>query len=304
MVETEYKEWCASNCGRMAGFSLASEGKFEGWYVCGVCRKPTYLMYLYWRRGWKDQSRILCICDTEITDPKVSYEHYKTCSTPGQPWRIYWNKSSGPNSARTHGKQAKNWMGVEYDKQRHIWIIRCPAPLCFYNSARSSEAEANQVLNNHPCPWFGGGTTTFSWSVAVEAILKPIWIELDDRVDIIFSDTATPEEKAQAKAEAKGLGVALAVLMPPFFHAPEEISKEARKRWEARRDDIEYETPGMGRLRIKPPAALVTTVQMPKLDEKELAAIKFAGQSGMFTTADLAKTYGLSVPQVELILKS
>lgn len=51
-----------------------------------------------------------------------------------------------------------------------------------------------------------------------------------------------------------------------------------------------------------PPVAAQSRVTAPKVNEQEREAIKFACSSGMFTTAEVAKTYGLSEAQVKLII--
>lgn len=232
------------------------------------------------------------------------------------------------------GKKGYHWPGVYKAEGKHldkdtIWRLRCPAPMCFYQGAYRTEAEANMLQETHPCPWFGGGTTTISWGIMSEQYLAPMWEELDRVVDLIKApnqpDPEAPgndrEMMFDLQGQARGIAFALSRLMPPFFHTVEEISQEALVRWLKRQVGEDYETPGMGLLRFKaPPGADVMTpagqYKSPEFDPKaprkkavpvnlrhnltadEVAKIKAAGS--MMPADMLASAYGVS----EAVIKS
>lgn len=157
-------------------------------------------------------------------------------------------------------KTATNWPGKFVKKipgAQYPYEFRCPAPFCFYVIVAPDEATLDQRIENHTCPWFGGGTTTYSWGVMSDSYIGPIWQMLDAEVDIIKNDTDTEQlsrdARVAARYRARGLAEALAVLMPPFFTTADDIVREAIKRWEARQAGEEMKTPGLGRLKWKRP---------------------------------------------------
>lgn len=142
--------------------------------------------------------------------------------------------------------------GVQYP-----WKFNCPQPLCFYAVVGATEEFIDNLIENHTCPWFGGGTTTFSWGVMSDEYLTPIWHKLDLLVNVFKNDEKTPEARREAGLMARGMADVLAILMPPFFSTGDEIVKEALVRWEKRQANEEYTTPGIGKYKFRPPGAEV-----------------------------------------------
>lgn len=162
-------------------------------------------------------------------------------------------------------KDGNTWPGltnVLYIKPpvQYPWRFHCPQPLCFYVVHAPSEATAIKRINEHPCPWYGGGTTTFSWGVMSDDYLTPIWLMLDSKVDAIKNPAV---DSIDEKAAARGIAEALAVLMPPFFTTGDEIVREAMVRWERRQAGQEYETPGLGRFKFKRPPGVIGNPDYP-----------------------------------------
>lgn len=148
-----------------------------------------------------------------------------------------------------------------------------------------------------------------------EQFVKPIWSFLDAAMDVIKSeqlDAISADNRERAKQEARAYANVLAVLMPPFFSHPDEIAREAMVRWQKRKAGEDYETPGMGRLRYKPPNTTLTTAGLPKtdtsiqmttkvieLDDATQKGIKAALESGLFTAKQLAATYSVSEAYIQ-----
>lgn len=146
------------------------------------------------------------------------------------------------------GKFQKKFPGNPYP-----WEFRCPAPFCFYVIVAPDEETLDERIEGHKCPWFGGGTTTFSWGVMSDDYIGPIWLMLDQKVDII-KDLSVPEPaRVAARHQARGLAEALAVLMVPFFRDSTSIALEASRRHECRQKGEPVETPGLGRMKWKRP---------------------------------------------------
>jgi hypothetical protein len=236
------------------------------------------------------------------------------------------------------GKPARAWQGVTNrkgqtkDQREHPWQYSCPAPMCFYTVTAKTEKDILRVESDHTtksdsCPWFGGGTTTLSWSIMAASFIEPIWKLLDECMDFIMQpgnsddDPVYAETRLKRQSEARAYANTLAVLMPPFFTHPDQIAKEAKRRWNVRQSDtfdperstVCYATPGIGHLRYKPAETtkvMETTQvlqrpnaiqQLKALDQATTTAIKGALGSGMFTVKQLAATYGLTEAQVKAL---
>lgn len=169
-------------------------------------------------------------------------------------------------------KVGNAWPGLTYSDVHFVfpnhphvtqypWQFHCPAPLCFYVIHAATQEIAEKRIQEHPCPWFGGGTTTLSWGIMSQDYLGPIWEMMDKEVDIIFGtnrpsdwdDDRCRREMQGARYRARGIAETLAILMPPFFDTGDQIVNEAKVRWQNRVDGTDYETPGIGRLRFKRP---------------------------------------------------
>lgn len=224
------------------------------------------------------------------------------------------------------GKPPHVWAGVHKkdpevlkllsDQKKHPWGFRCPAPMCFYQISTTSEKDAESARSRHEatgCPWFGGGSTTLDWGAMSGSFLDPIWAQLDARMSDIM-DNLTPETDAhqRAKYEARGLAISLAILMPPFFHTPDEIAREAKVRYDKRKAGEDYETHGIGRLRYKPPSSTIRDVhtsstpapQKHLLDEATRKGVIAALESGLFKPEQLANTYSVSVAYIKSLVQS
>lgn len=153
-------------------------------------------------------------------------------------------------------KDPKNWPGKfikQFPGSQYPWEFRCPAPFCFYVIMAPDEDTLDKRIETHKCPWFGGGTTTFSWGLMSDSYIGPIWDLLDAKVDIIKGVDTDEAGRYAARQQARGLCEALAVLMVPFFDNSTDIALEASRRHEVRHSGGVPETPGLGRLKWKRP---------------------------------------------------
>lgn len=230
-----------------------------------------------------------------------------------------FNRAPAPST----GKPVHVWTGVRKhteplskDQKANPWLCRCPAPMCFYNLSARSEKDATRLLETHPCPWFGGGSTQLDWSIMSASFVEPIWRLLDESMETICGkpEGTTWDEAARdrAKAQARAYANVLALQMAPFFSHPDEIAKEAMRRHKIRqteafdpeRSEACYATPGIGHLRLKAAEApLVPRIsKAPVLEETTIKAIKGALASTMFTPEQIAPMYNLTVAQVKALI--
>jgi hypothetical protein len=192
-----------------------------------------------------------------------------------------------------------NRLGSSRDIAKHPFIVICTESHCTLHMSAPSYEEGVRVYGAHHCPHLGG-PTKIGYSVTL-TIVETAWQKLDAVMDLIMDPAAStlPEQTMRAKYEARGMAEIIALFMGPFFTTPDDVAKEAKKRWQARRDgDTAYETVGLGHLKYQaPPGGPRDKTVEPahKLTDKEIAGIKAALGSGMMKDVELAKMYGVSV---------
>lgn len=160
-------------------------------------------------------------------------------------------------------------------------------------------------------------------------VLERLWIELDTTMDALMAmaeagQVGEPTERLRIKARAQA--ETLAILMDPFFSSADEVAREAKRRFDARkRGDESYKTPGLAGEEYVPPVTS-SSASLPRGDESSqtgtkrtssrraggsgsaartktlpkdaIPSITQALESGMFTVAQIAKSYGLTEAQV------
>jgi hypothetical protein len=153
-------------------------------------------------------------------------------------------------------KTATDWPGKFVTKipgSQYPWQFKCPGPFCFFVILAPDEETLDKRIEDHKCPWFGGGTTTFSWGIMSDDYIGPIWQMLDAKMAIVYDATVTDEARLAARENCRGLAGALSILMVPFFTTPGEIITEGKVRLEKKLAGEDYDTPGMGRLKWQRP---------------------------------------------------
>lgn len=208
-------------------------------------------------------------------------------------------------------KPAHVWTGVtkrevieNEDQRKHPWLFRCPAPMCFWNTAHRQEKDAQTTLETHPCPWFAGGDTKLGWGVMAASFVEPIWKLLDEQMDRLAQIDSGHPEWLGTRAQARAYANTLAILMPPFFTTADDIAREAKKRYDMRKAGTDYETPGLGRLRYEPAGStLVKQPGVPNISNEVRESLKGALASGLFPPEQLAKMYNVSMQTLAWIQK-
>lgn len=161
-----------------------------------------------------------------------------------------------------------------------------------------------------------------------EPLLFSLWELLQSKVDVIMQgepDSWDPNLTIQyqgwmaAKAQARGIAEALAILMKPFMESADDVVRHATRYYK----DNTYEVPGLGlhlwdplvnadgtpRTPIAQPAAqrVRTPIKMASKPAKTLspADTEFARQgfsAGMFSKEDLASMFKVSVDVIDAAL--
>lgn len=230
---------------------------------------------------------------------------------------------------------ADGWLGVHRrvgdrpDFIKFPWSFACPVQYCYMYVSAKTEADAENIRDTHDCPH--SGVTHFSGEITMTLVHK-MWATADLVMDELVASMAlqetepTDERKEdilKAQGKLRGICLCLAIFMIPHFTTEEEIAKEIRIRYRHRSKAEDYETKGLGSRRYELPRSedekpKVGSPERPRitlppappkatkhsLGEMEIKAIKFAADSGMFSNADLAKTYKVSEAVIGQVVSS
>jgi hypothetical protein len=190
------------------------------------------------------------------------------------------------------------------DAAKYPFIVRCDQPGCFYFVSAKNHTEGVTALTTHTCPHTGGPTR--QGLMMSKTILENAWIKLDALLETILDDNLEEEDRKALRNQCRGMAEVLAMFMSPHFTTGDEVSREAKRRYNSKKAGEPVETPGLGSLRLAPPPGTpskYTTAAAPKpahkLTDTEVAAIKNALAAG-WDAGDLAKVYKVS----EDIIKS
>lgn len=125
-------------------------------------------------------------------------------------------------------------------------------------------------------------------------MLFELWKKIDYEVDQIKSGSLNPEYN---KFRAGAFAEAISMIMPL---TRDEVSAEALRRWEARQAGTDYETPGLAEEIYTPPVTFGN--QKSTGNRIPDAAVNSSTQAiklGMFTVAQIAKSYGMTEDEVK-----
>jgi hypothetical protein len=117
---------------------------------------------------------------------------------------------------------------------------------------------------------------------------------------------------ANLKGKARGAAEMIAIFSKPYFKDANEVAREAKRRADARaRKDTEYETLGLGHLRLAPPPGgdmekykREPAKASPKLPVSEADADQIRKAYGSFPEDILCKTFHVTPAQLKQIAES
>ena len=221
---------------------------------------------------------------------------------------------------------------------QELFTIRCGDKNCWFVGNAASSTDAQTLLNNHTCPAPPARNELPSGYSTIEKM----WDELDDVMAAIMTSQGYNAGTQtlygdQLRGYARGLSFALSMMTHPHFRTIAEIAKEAAKRYKIRTKQIEFEpTPGYRYNPVTPaqppvgekaafhgdtrPAAKTAPrrasprkatpaqkAELKKIDMSPISTaqadqIRTAHSMGMFTVAELAQTYGITVETVEFLV--
>ena len=139
---------------------------------------------------------------------------------------------------------AEGWLGRVTHPDGYD-TFSCPAKYCYYHVRLGPVTD-----EQHNCPHLG--VTTHGWSITV-GLVEQIWQKLDKVVDEMKhepkpTDLAIQNLRGQAEAYAESL----VLFMAPLYNSVEDISREAGRRYKARKaGNLDYTTPGIGHAKFK-----------------------------------------------------
>lgn len=143
-------------------------------------------------------------------------------------------------------------------------------------------------------------------------LISQMW----DEMDRVTEPLAQGQGSEYDKGYARGVAAMLALFMVPHFTTPDEIVREAVKRYKAKAANEEYETPGLGSRNMEPPPGSASKYVQPgaakpaaakapkttaiKLSQDDINGIKAAG--AMFSPEQLSGVYKVPVDTIRSIL--
>jgi hypothetical protein len=153
-----------------------------------------------------------------------------------------------------------------------------------------------------------------------EPLLYSLWRLLDSKVDTFMVDP-TDLDMNDTKAAARGVAEAIQLLMVKFYPTPDDVVREAVKRYKARQANQLHESPGLGEFlwdpnfdydgkqRTQIAAKAKTPIKAPAVvtkitDQETLSGIKNAHQSGMFTKQQIAEIYKINMATLESVIQA
>jgi hypothetical protein len=187
-------------------------------------------------------------------------------------------------------------------------VYRCPEPNCYY----ARQVPRAELPPAHKCPEMNG-TTKVGWMTYGPSLLEKTWAELD-AVTARLMNPVLATNKEQDKGYAQGLAFTLSLFMAPHLTTPQDVAREAKRRYE-NKDNPEYCTPGLAERRYEPPPgdhklsripAEKAKLSKPKPAEPALTPEQVAGIKnalGMFTAQELADMYKVSVATIESLAR-
>lgn len=188
-------------------------------------------------------------------------------------------------------------------------VYRCPEPDCYY----ARQVPLKDEPPEHKCPEMNG-TTRVGWTVYGPSLLEKTWAELDRVTKEIMEQVHQPAEVGSQRGYAQGLAFTLSLFMAPHLTTPQDVAREAKRRYE-NRNNPEYCTPGLAERKYEPPpgdhklsrqteqrAKVSAAPKQPqhKLTDEQITMIKSA--ASMFSPEDLAGMYEVPVTVIKSLL--
>lgn len=203
------------------------------------------------------------------------------------------------------------------DIANHPYLVWCDKDNCVFQVSAKSYEEGVAVYGNHKCPYKGGETKVRAY--VSRNRVDDAWGKLDTALIELLEGNYDDAERTRLRGVCRGMAELLAIFMEPNFTDADQISAEAKRRYDAKKAGLQHQTPGLEPLKFGTPTspaqkAVYTKTPGPvqprnpapspvhKFTEDEVGSIKFAHESGMFTAEQLAKTYKVKVEVINKVL--
>lgn len=206
------------------------------------------------------------------------------------------------------------WVPQFFVIERECLVDRVPRGAVAFLSLRSRPEGVTELS-------FATGTGTKAMILSVQPydrrpeamgvnpndVLLVTWNRLDEFTKWLMhgNEDRDPADLLTGKAKARAYAEVLSTMMVPFFDNPDDIVREAIRRWE-NRDNPDYETPGLGvkslaEFEYKP---IVKTISGPKptgntIPLEALDSVKQAIELKMFTVKQIADSYSMTDREVK-----
>ncbi len=214
-----------------------------------------------------------------------------------------------------------------------LYTIRCGDKNCWFVGNAATSPDAQALLDAHECPQLPARNELPSGYSTIEKL----WDELDDVMVAIMEGTGYNAGTQtlygdQLRGYARGLSFSLSMMTHPYFRTITEVAKEATKRYKIRTKQIEFEpTPTYrynpvlpresptgekaafhgetrpaektpARRTRKPLTAAQKKIDLSPINTTQADQIRMAHSMDMFTVAELATQYNVTVETVEFLV--
>lgn len=200
----------------------------------------------------------------------------------------------------------------------HSYTVRCGSINCWFVGHGGTSQDAQFVLDEHKCPTL----PTRNELPSGRSTLEKLWDEMDDvTAALIDGHEYNGMSVDTLKGYAKGLAFNLSMMTHPYFRTIKDIAREAGARYKMSKGTTPWRPTPSYRYNPTPEvltANVVSTVPTEKrtptkrtpvksapkpinLEPANAAAIRAGLGSGMFSMAELAEMYGVTVEQVRVL---
>lgn len=207
------------------------------------------------------------------------------------------------------------------EKKIYQYTVRCGSPNCWFVGHGGNRDDAQFTLDEHACPT----PPRRNELPTGRSTLEKLWDELDDAVAALIEKRAYNNmEGGELSGYVKGIAFNLSMFCHPYFRTIRDISREAKARYDMSKGKIPWRptpsykynpmpSPTANVVKTEPAsrrapaarkkAAPVKAAPAPvNLTDDQVASIKAAGASGMFSPEELASMYGATTAQVTQII--
>lgn len=135
------------------------------------------------------------------------------------------------------------------EEAKFPYVAACEVRTCYFTVSAKSEAQGNEALQKHKCPYGGNERSYFTTVVPPGCNShEALWEMLDSATDALMLYKSDPDQTAidgdkylELKGRASGLASAIMWFATPYFDDVKDVSRWALERYKMRLGQREWE---------------------------------------------------------------